>query len=170
MTEIVAPPNSAPAPRVLEIITRLMLGIATALMLLIVLLLVAQVFARNVWNIGLPRAEEITRLAGVLTVYLVAPVLALKGQHVAVDVFVNLMPRVPQRICLALAELSIVAFSAVSIWGGWLYLQRAWKFTTPALGLPNLYLFAPIMACFTMLIIISLWRVATILKAERIAP
>ncbi|MET0169724.1 MAG: TRAP transporter small permease subunit, partial [Aliihoeflea sp.] len=107
------------------------------------------------------------RLAGVLVVYTTAPVLALRGQHVAVDVFINLLPRLPRTVCLVIAELSVMLFSALTVYGGWLYLQRAWKFKTAALGLPNIYLYAPIMACFVLLFIISAWRVATIVRTER---
>lgn len=167
MNDLPAPMASSPAPQWLELITRGLLAIATGLMLLIVILLVAQIAARNIWNIGLPKAEETTRFAGILTVYLTAPLLALKGQHVAVDIFVNIMPRMPRILCHILAELSTAAFSVLSVYAGWLYLQRAWKFKTPALGMQNIWLFAPIIACFCLLAIISLWRIWNIIKTER---
>lgn len=157
----------APAPRVLVRISDALLAVATGLMLLIVGLIVAQILARNFWNLGLPRAEEISRLAGVLCVYLTAPVLALRGHHVAVDVFVELMPPLPQRFCLIFAELSVIAFAALSIWGGYLYLFRAWKFRTPALGMQNIWLYAPILLCFGLLIVMAVWRIRAILTHER---
>ena len=157
----------APAPRGLVRISDALLAVATGLMLLIVGLIVAQIVARNFWNMGLPRAEEISRLAGVFCVYLTAPVLALKGHHVAVDVFVDLMPPLPQRLCLILAELSVMAFAALSIWGGYLYLSSAWKFRTPALGMQNIWLYAPILLCFGLLIVMAAWRIRAILTHER---
>lgn len=167
MSEPSSFPVPSPAPRGLELISRGLFTLATGLMLLIVALIVAQIAARNFWNIGLPKAEEATRLAGILTVYLTAPLLALKGQHVAVDIFVNIMPRLPKLVCHILAELSIAAFSMLSVYAGWLYLQRAWKFKTPALGLQNIWLFTPIIACFCLLTIISLWRIWDFVKKER---
>lgn len=158
----------APAPpRALDFLTRGLLGVSTALMLLIIALIVAQVVARNFWNMGLPRAEEISRYAGVLAVYFTAPLLALRGQHVAVDVFTNALPRMPKLICFVLAELSVLAFSALTLWGGWLYLKRAWKFKTPALGIQNIWLFGPVMLCFALLIVIAIWRIGAVLRAER---
>lgn len=154
----------------LDILTRALLNVAIGLMLLIVCLIVAQIVARNFWNTGLPRAEEISRLAGVLCVYLTAPFLALHGQHVAVDIFVDMMPRLPQKICLVLAELSVLAFCMLSIWGGYLYLFRAWKFRTPALGMQNIWLYAPILACLMLVITISVWRGWSILKNEGHQP
>jgi len=162
-THIVAP---AP-PRALDLLTRALLGISTGLMLLIIALIVAQVAARNFWSIGLPRAEEISRFSGVLAVYFTAPLLALHGQHVAVDVFTNALPRMPKLVCFVLAELSLLAFSALTLWGGWLYLKRAWKFKTPALGIQNIWLFGPVMLCFVLLIVIALWRIGAVLRAER---
>ena len=156
----------APLPRALDLITRGLLSLAVVLMLLIVVLIVAQIAARNLWNQGLPRAEEVSRLAGVLCVYLTAPYLALRGQHVAVDVFVNLMPRLTQKISLMLAELSVFVFSALIIWGGYLYLLRAWKFRTPALGMQNIWLYAPVVFSFVLLGVIALWRMSAIVKNQ----
>lgn len=166
MSDIAAPPESAPAPRALEMICNTLLAVAMGMMMLITCLIVAQIAARNFWNMGLPRAEEISRLAGVLCVYATAPVLALRGQHVAVDVFVNMMPRLPQKICLILAELSVLTFGALSIWGGYLYLFRAWKFRTPALGMQNIWFYAPILACLALLVLISAWRTWSLFKEE----
>ena len=169
MSDIITPPEPAPAPRALEWISPALLTVAPGLMLLIVALIVAQIAARNIWNMGLPRAEEISRLAGVLCVYLTAPVLALKGQHVAVDVFVNLLPAMPRKLCLILAELSIIAFAAMSSWGGYLYLFRAWRFRTAALGMQNIWFYAPILASLLLLIVMAAWRIRSLLKSERSA-
>ncbi|MDP0926140.1 TRAP transporter small permease [Paracoccus onubensis] len=167
MTDPVALPEPVPAPRALVRISDALLAVATGLMLLIVGLIVSQIVARNVWNMGLPRAEEISRVAGVLCVYLAAPVLALRGQHVAVDVFVDLMPPMPQKLCLILAELSVIAFSALSILGGYLYLFRAWKFRTPALGVQNIWFYSPILLCLGLVIVMAAWRIWSILINER---
>ena len=168
MTEAVPHHITAPAPpRALDLITRGLFALSTGLLLLIIALIVAQVLARNLWNTGLPRAEEVSRFAGVLAVYCTAPLLALNGQHVAVDVFTNMMPRAPRLASFVLAELSILAFSALTIWGGWLYLDRAWKFRTPALGMQNIWLFGPVLICFALLIVIALWRILAVLRAER---
>ncbi|WP_103334640.1 TRAP transporter small permease [Pseudotabrizicola formosa] len=171
MAEPGAPILSAPAPpRALDLMARALFALSTGLLLLIITLIIAQVAARNLWNTGLPRAEEISRLAGVLAVYFTAPLLALQGQHVAVDVFTNLMPRLSRLVCFVLAELSMLIFAALTIWGGWLYLARAWKFRTPALGLQNIWLFAPVLLCFALLILIAAWRIFAVLRAERPQP
>ncbi|MFN4155321.1 MAG: TRAP transporter small permease [Paracoccaceae bacterium] len=171
MSDLTPLAMTAPAPpRALDLVTRALLGIATALILLIIVLIVAQVLARNLWNTGLPRAEEIARFSGVLAVYFTAPLLALRGQHVAVDVFTNLMPRAPRLACFVLAELGILAFALLTIWGGWLYLSRAWKFRTPALGMQNIWLFGPVVLSFALLAIIVIWRIAATLRAGRARP
>jgi TRAP-type transport system small permease protein len=171
MTDTVPTPQiTVPPPRILDFVTRGLLVVSTGLLLLIVALIVAQIAARNIWSSGLPRAEEITRYAGVLAVYFTAPLLALHGQHVAVDVFANMMPRLPRLICNLLAEASVLAFSALTLWGGWLYLERAWKFKTPALGVRNIWLYGPIMASLLLLCVIALWRMAATIKETRAAP
>lgn len=168
MTDVIARNITAPAPpRTLDLITRSLFGVSTGLLLLITVLIVVQVLARNLWNVGLPQAEEAARFAGVLAVYFTAPLLALHGQHVAVDVFTNMMPRAPRLACFVLAEASTLAFACLTIWGGWLYLDRGWKFRTPALGIQNIWLFGPVILCFALLIVIALWRIGAVLRAER---
>ncbi|RHZ93975.1 TRAP transporter small permease [Cereibacter sphaeroides] len=158
----------APAPpRALDLTVRALFGVATALLLLIVALIVAQVLARNLWNMGLPKAEEAARLAGVLAVYFTAPLLALRGQHVAVEVFTSHLPRGGRIAAMVLAETATLAFAALTIWGGWLYLGRAWKFRTSALGLPNIWYFGPVMACFALLAVIAGWRILAALRQGR---
>lgn len=151
-------------PHALALMTRVLLILATGLILMITASIIAQVIARNVWNIGLPWAEEMARFAGVFAVYFTAPVLALRGQHVAVDVFTGLLPRVPRAACAILAELATLAFAVLTMWGGWLYLQRAWKFTTPALGVQNIWVFGPVLICLLLLVAISVWRVIAIMR------
>lgn len=158
-------PRLPAPPRALDLITRALLVLATGLILLIVASIIAQVVARNVWNTGLPRAEELARFAGVFAVYFTAPVLALRGQHVAVDVFTGLLPNAPRLGCAILAELSMLVFAALTIWGGWLYLQRAWKFTTPGLGVQNIWVFGPVLVCLGLLVVIAAWRIAAMVRA-----
>lgn len=169
MTDVIASNITAPAPpRALDLITRGLFAVSTGLLLLIIVLIVVQVLARNLWNTGLPQAEEVSRFAGVLAVYFTAPLLALHGQHVAVDVFTNMMPRAPRLVCFVLAEVSMLVFASLTIWGGWLYLERGWKFRTPALGIQNIWLFGPVILCFALLIVIALWRIGAVLQAERV--
>lgn len=159
-------PRLPAPPRALDLITRGLLMLATGLILLIVASIIAQVVARNIWNTGLPWAEETARFAGVFAVYFTAPVLALRGQHVAVDVFTGLLPQAPRTICLILAELSTLGFAALTIWGGWLYLKRAWKFTTPSLGIQNIWVFGPVILCLALLILIAAWRIVAMVRGR----
>lgn len=159
-------PRLPAPPRVLDLITRGLLMLSTGLILLIVSSIIAQVIARNIWSTGLPRAEEMARFAGVFAVYFTAPVLALRGQHVAVDVFTNLMPQAPRMLCAMLAELSMLGFAALTIWGGWLYLQRAWKFTTPGLGVQNIWVFGPVLISLGLLIVIAVWRIIALMRSR----
>lgn len=157
-------PRLPAPPRALDLIIRGLLMLATGLILLIVASIIAQVLARNIWNTGLPKVEEMARFAGVFAVYFTAPVLALRGQHVAVDVFTNLMPQAPRGVSLVLGELSMLTFAALTIWGGWLYLERAWKFRTPGLGVQNIWVFGPVILCLGLLIVIAVWRITAIMR------
>ncbi len=45
-------------------------------------LIVAQVIGRNLFDVGMPWADELSRFSGVALVFLCVPILALRGQHV----------------------------------------------------------------------------------------
>ena len=107
------------------------------LLALMSLLIVVQVVGRNLFDLGMPWADELSRFCGVALVFLGVPFLALRGAHVAVDMVPTMLPPLGRRICILIAELMMLAFAAISVWAIYAFLSRAWKFATPTLGIPN---------------------------------
>jgi hypothetical protein len=66
----------------LKLVAMVLLAVMTAF-------IVVQVTARNVFDAGLPWAEELARYAGLGVVYLAAPLLLLNGKHIKVDMLVD---------------------------------------------------------------------------------
>ncbi|WP_018698472.1 TRAP transporter small permease [Amorphus coralli] len=106
-------------------------------------LIVLQVVCRNFFDMGLPWADELARFSGVSLVYLAVPTLALRGRHISVDLVPNALPRLPRRVVLAVNELAVFAFCALTLYGFHGFLERAAKFTTSAMGMPNWIFYAP---------------------------
>ncbi|MBI1179635.1 MAG: TRAP transporter small permease subunit [Alphaproteobacteria bacterium] len=121
-------------------------------------LVVAQVVARNALDLGLPAADELARYACIALVYLAVPSLALRGQHVAVDILVQAAPRRLRRPLRAATEVAVLAFCAISLYALAAFLARAGKFTTPALGMPNTLFYAPAAVGFALLAAVTLAR------------
>ena len=164
-------PKNPPGPRNLPVRSaRAGERIAIAMLLAMTALVVLQVVARDVFQLGLAWADELARYAGLALVYLTAPLLLLRGQHVAVDL---LLARITGRLRLLVdlvIELLVLAFCLLFLWGGWAFMQRAGKFATPALGMPNLLFYLPVMIGVGLLVAASLVRIARQVSSLRSSP
>ena len=79
------------ASRLLSRLCEACMALAIALLAMVAILVVAQVVARNGFDLGLPWADELARFGGLALVFLSIPLLALRGQHVAVDLVPQLI-------------------------------------------------------------------------------
>lgn len=138
--------------------------LATLLLALLCALVVGQVVGRNLFNTGMPWADELARFCGVAIVFLCVPLLALRGQHVAVDLVPLALPGSWRRPVLLAAELMVLAFAGIGLWALHAFLGRAWKFATPTLGIPNWLFYSPAIICFSLLTLVTLakvWMIAS---------
>ncbi|MFG6666823.1 TRAP transporter small permease [Halomonas sp. HNIBRBA4712] len=154
------------ATRSLGRLSELFLAIAMALLVVITTLVVAQVVARNLFNTGLPWADEAARFAGISMVYLATPYLLFHGQHVAVTMLADVLSGLKRRLCLAMGELATLGFCALTLYGFYRFLLRAGRFASPALGIPNLWLYMPALISIALLAVVSLYRLSRLTYRE----
>jgi TRAP-type transport system small permease protein len=140
--------------------------LAMLLLAALCVFVVGQVVGRNLFDAGLPWADELARFCGVAIVFLCIPLLALRGQHVAVDMVPMMLPQPARRWAAVFSELLVLAFAALTLWGLQAFLGRAGKFATPTLGIPNWVFYAPAVIGFTLLAIITIGRLAGILAGR----
>lgn len=143
--------------------------LAILLLALMSALVVGQVVGRNFFDVGMPWADELSRFCGVALVFLGVPLLALRGQHVAVDMVPTMLPAHARRIATFIVELMVLAFAAVSLWALWAFLSRAWKFATPTLGIPNWVYYAPAAVGFLLLLAVTIFRLAILIRGGSLA-
>ena len=125
----------------------------------------AQIIGREIFALGLPSFEELARWSGLCLVYFTVPLLFLEGKHVSVDMFlVRIGGRARKCLDLAIEGLT-VAFTLAFLIGGWLFMQRAGKFVTPALGMPNLLFYAPVLFGMALSLLAGLVRVCRVAVA-----
>jgi TRAP-type C4-dicarboxylate transport system permease small subunit len=134
-------------------------NLAIAMLLAMAALVVLQVIARDGFHLGLAWADELARYAGLTIVYLTAPLLLLGNRHVLVDILVSALPTRLRAAVDCLNEVLMVTFCGLFLWGSWVFIQRAGRFSTPALGMPNLIFYAPVMLGMILLFAASLIRV-----------
>ncbi|MGQ9366979.1 TRAP transporter small permease [Azospirillum sp. ST 5-10] len=123
-------------------------------------LVVAQVAGRNLFNLGMAWADELARFSGIALVFLAVPVLALRGQHVAVDMVPQLLPLRQRRALAVAVEVAVLLFSGLALYGLHAFLGRAGGFVTPAIGLPNWLFYAPAVVGYLLLALVTLERIA----------
>jgi TRAP-type C4-dicarboxylate transport system permease small subunit len=148
----------------LEALAKACRTLAMLLLAALCMLVVGQVVGRNLFNAGMPWADELARFCGVAIVFLCIPLLALRGQQVAVDMVPMMLPERARRWASAFSELLVLAFAALTLWGLYAFLGRAWKFATPTLGIPNWVFYGPAVIGFALLAVVTIGRLAMILS------
>lgn len=155
------------AAGVLPRLCRLFEAVAMILLAVMTVFIVVQVTARNLFATGLPWAEELARYAGLGVVYLAVPLLLLHDKHIKVDLLLGKLRGGAARALHLVNELIVLAFALVFLWGGWLFLQRAARFSTAALGIPNWLYYLPAAVGMLLFTLVALQRVG---RALRPAP
>lgn len=139
--------------------------IAMLMLMLMTALIILQVAGRNLLDVGWPWAEELARYAGLALVYMTAPLLLLRNKHILVDLVSSRIKGVPGKLLQITNELLILLFCVLFLWGGWAFIQKAGKFTTPALGMPNTLYYLPALLGMVLLALVSLSRLVQLMTA-----
>jgi TRAP-type C4-dicarboxylate transport system permease small subunit len=162
MSSTLLTPPGAPLPgRFGSVLARVCLWferLAIVMLLGTTAMVVLQVVARNAWNLGLPWADELARYGGLGIVYLAVPLLLLQDGHIAVDIFSS---RVKGRAGRALAlanEIIVLLFCGLFLYGSYMFMLKAGRFSTPALQMPNVLFYLPTMVGMLLFTLVSLLR------------
>jgi TRAP-type transport system small permease protein len=139
--------------------------LAIAMLLLTTLFIVMQVAARNFMNAGLPWAEELARYCGLGIVFLSIPRLLLEGRHITVGLVVERLRGLSERVARLLIEALNLAFCGLFLYAGFVFLQRAGKFTTPALSMPNTLFYLPAAVGMALLTAVAAYRLLRFIRA-----
>jgi TRAP-type transport system small permease protein len=158
---------SGRAGRALEAASLCCRFLAILFLIVMTVCIVGQVIGRNVFNVGMPWADELSRVSGIAIVFLAVPLLALRGQHVAVDMVPMLLKPRARRIVLVAAELMVLGFAAFMLFALQAFLLRAGKFATPAMGMTNWFVYAPAVIGFALLALVTILRLVVLVRGER---
>jgi TRAP-type C4-dicarboxylate transport system permease small subunit len=145
--------------RAAETVAIMALIAATALIML-------QIVAREVFVAGVSWADELARFAGLTVIFMGVPALLARDEHVRVDMFINMTPERMRRFFVVGNDVLMVVFSALFIYSGWLFLQRAARFSTPAMGMPNLVWYLPAIIGMLLTLLVAIQRAVAALTAK----
>ncbi len=141
--------------------------LAMALLVAATSLIMLEVIARGLFNTGLPWADELARYSGLGVIFLTVPLLLARDAHVKVDMFFNFLRGAPRRVVGIVNELLILAFCVFFLISCYWFMQRAGRFSTPALSMPNLFYYLPAMAGMVLTTLIALDRVFAVIGGGR---
>lgn len=129
-----------------------------------------EVFARGLFNLGLPSVGELARYAGLALIFLTVPLLLAQDAHVKVDMFFQFAKGRPRRALAVFNELVTLAFCVLFLVSCWWFMQRAARFSTPALEMPNLWYYMPAIAGMVLTTLVALDRVIGIFTGRQARP
>ena len=142
--------------------------LAIGLLVAATTLIMMEVFARGLFNTGLPWADELARYSGLGVIFLTVPLLLARDGHVKVDMFFNLLKGAPRRIIAIVNELLIFAFCVLFLVSCYWFMQRAGRFSTPAIGIPNLLYYSPAIVGMVLTTLIAAERVLAVIQGRTV--
>jgi TRAP-type transport system small permease protein len=152
-----------PLCRGFEVVAMAMLVVATTAIMV-------EVLARGLFALGLPGAGEIARFAGLALIFLTVPLLLAHDAQVKVDMFSARARGVSKRMLDLFNDLATLAFCAVFLMACWWFMQRAARFSSPALEIPNLVYYAPTIAGMVLTTLVAADRVLGLLLGRAARP
>lgn len=156
--------HPGPGRAVLARLTRAGIVAGMALLALMTGLVVAQVAARNLFDAGLPWADELARFCGIGLVFLGVPFLAGRQLLVAVTIVPDALAPPARRLLVLLGDLATLAFAGLMLWSFAEFLPRAGGFLTPAMQVPNHVFYSLALLGSLALAAVALHRVVTALR------
>lgn len=146
-----------------SVLDKLLYWIVVALFALMVVVVVWQVFSRQVLGSPATWTDEGARLSFVWLGLFASAFLFGERGHIAVEVMARKFPAGAQRLISLLVELLVLAFAlVVLVWGGWRASQNAWNQALSALPFTSgqMYLALPVsgvlMAFYSVFYIVGL--------------
>jgi len=104
----------------------------------------AQIIMRNMFNSGSAFIEELSRFSLVSSVFLMIPVLTLRGQQIVVDILLNLVPAGARRRLDSVLALIGASFGIFILYAIALIMKNNWNVRTPAMRMPNVLFYLPV--------------------------
>ena len=152
-------PLLLPVCRGFEWVAMIMLVVATGAIM-------TEVVARGFFDAGLPAVGELAKYAGLGVIFLAVPLLLARDGHVKVDMFHRMAKGRTHRALAVFNELATFTFCVVFLVSCWWFMQRAARFSTPALNMPNLWYYLPAIAGMVLTTLVAADRVLGILRGR----
>lgn len=116
--------------------------IAKISLVALVLFVFTQIILRNIFLLGFPQLDESSRLAHLVLLFMMVPVLFAEEAHIKVEVLKRfLSPKVDRLVNLISQSLSL-GFVVIFMFSSVTLLENIWDVPTAALRIPSIVLYA----------------------------
>lgn len=140
--------------------------LAMTLLVVATTAIMVEVVARGFFDAGLPAVGELAKYAGLGVIFLAVPLLLARDAHVRVDMFHRMAKGRTYRALAVFNELATFAFCVAFLVSCWWFMQRAARFSTPALNMPNVWYYLPAIAGMVVTTLVAADRVLGILRGR----
>ena len=140
--------------------------VIAGLLLISVLLNVTQVFTRYAMNDPVFWTEEMVRYSTVWLTFVGAAAASLYGDHMDMNLFLDLKNSRFQAWHQAFLQLIVLGFSVLLIWQGIKFCYLNGMQTAPATGLPMIYVYGATVVGGVLLALVTLHKIAAALYPD----
>ena len=119
-------------------------NVSLLFLLLLFACVLIQIIMRNFFDSGSVKLEELARVCLVSLVFLMVPVLIVDKQHIIVDLLINYLPKRVRRIFEIVIQSLSFGLTMFLLFSIRQVMLRNWSVCTPALRMPNIILYIPI--------------------------
>jgi TRAP-type C4-dicarboxylate transport system permease small subunit len=127
-------------------------GVAFVLMTIMIDI---NVFSRFLLGKSFLFMEEIGYLCLVWAVFFGVCSLFRRMGLIAIDIVVDKMPKIPQRIVKSITFTLLFVTNIILVWYSWNFAIEAWVRRTPFLGIPYFYMYIPTTLAFAVIALYS---------------
>lgn len=127
-----------------RIFDRLLLGSALTMLLAMVVIIIVQVFSRQILNYTPSWSEEVSKLLFVWVSFLGIAYGFKEKLHIALGIVVDAFPEKVQHVFDYFSKVLIIGFGAIMIYYGWQFTVLMGNSSMPGTGWPSSVLYAAI--------------------------
>lgn len=131
-----------PQVKILSGIVNIFEKIAVCALFGISAVIFAQILLRNLFSIGFPWADELSRFLHITLIFLTVPILYRERIIFKIDILIERLPAGIQTLAGSFTSFICIVFSAVFLISFAVFMGASWDVPTAALRMPNLFFFA----------------------------
>lgn len=144
--------------KILKKVTEIYRGSAIVFLLLLFASIFIQIVMRNLFHAGSIKLEELARFSLVSLVFLMIPTLTFESKHITVDILLMHLKGKVKKYFDGIIQIFCGAFGVFVLVAITTIMERNWNVKTPAIGMPNIVFYIPIIMGMVFMVVGSIYN------------